>query len=60
MAPSESMAYTGKIRGMKEEGCQSSLENFCEIVHRSNVKARKTLEHRFLRPLNSNMSSEVI
>ena len=31
MAPSESMAYTGKIRGMKEEGCQSLLEHFVKL-----------------------------
>ena len=46
MALSESMAYTGKIGGMKEEGCSTLLGNFCEIGHRSNIKSRKTLEPR--------------
>ena len=40
-------------------GVSIIIGTFCEIVHRSNVKARKSMEQRLLRPLSSNLMSEV-
>ena len=41
--PSESMAYTGKIRGMKEEGCQTLLETFVKLYIEEQFKGQEDI-----------------
>ena len=37
------MAYTGKIRGMKEEGCQTLLETFVKLYIEKQFKGQEDI-----------------
>ena len=37
------MAYTGKIRGMKEEGCQTLLETFVKLYIEEQFKGQEDI-----------------